>query len=120
MHFGNVFATFEHGIEVFFGDVPATLCPEDGLAHRRGKVAHALFLGTRNRLAADGFHKSSLDFGVFAEEHGLVRHFVGVLGIVLFAVNPDGAEQFALAEHDFVRLYHFEHGHECHCGDNRV
>ena len=47
-------------------------------------------------------------------------HFVGVLGIVLLAVDPDGPEQFALAEHDFVRLDHFEHGHERHRSDNRV
>ena len=120
LHFGNIFATFEHGIEVFVRNVPATLRPKDGLAHRRGKVAHALFLGTRNGLTADGIDKSRLDFGIFAEEHCFVRHFVGVLGVVLLAVNPDWSEQFALAEHDVVRLDHFEHSHERHCCDNRV
>ena len=47
-------------------------------------------------------------------------HFFGVLGVVLFTVNPDGAEKFALAENDIVRLDHFEHGHERHRRDNRV
>ena len=120
LHFGNIFATFQHGVEVFFGDVPAAFRPKYGFAHRSGKVAHALFLGTCNRLAADCFHKPCLDFGILAEEHGLVRHFVGVLGVVLLAVNPNRSEKFTLTENDIVRLDHFEHSHERHRSDNRV
>ena len=71
-------------------------------------------------MAADCFHKPSLDLGILAEEHGLVRHFVGVLGVVLLAVNPNWSEKFTLTENDVVRLDHFEHSHERHRRDNRV
>ena len=120
LHFGNIFAAFEHGIEVFVRNVSAAFRPKYRFAHRRGKVAHALLFGTCNCLTADRIDKSRLDFGILAEEHGLVCHFFGVLGVVLLAVNPDGPEQFALAENDIVRLDHFEHGHERHRRDNRV
>ena len=120
LHFGNIFATFQHRVEVFFGDVPAAFRPKYGFAHRSGKVAHALFLGTRDCLAADCFHKPRLDFGILAEEHSLVRHFIGVLGVVLLAVNPNRSEKFTLTENDIVRLDHFEHCHERYRCDNRV
>ena len=47
-------------------------------------------------------------------------HFFGVFLVVLFTVDPDGAEQFALAEHQLVGLDHLQQGHECHGRDNGV
>ena len=41
-------------------------------------------------------------------------HFFGVFLVVLFTVNPDGAKEFALAEHQLVGLDHLQQGHESH------